>query len=102
MERHLGNCFGIVILMTVLGMQVVPARAGSEVESLAFGKPVPLSGGGDGWEGAAGIDAQGNAVALWDERTSKSSVQDHLWSKERPVIIGRIRFRNPWRMTIAT
>ena len=42
--------------------------------------PTTLSTGGQGWEAAAAIDADGNSLALWDERTT----QDQLWSRSRP------------------
>jgi hypothetical protein len=41
--------------------------------------PVALSTGGQGWESAAAIDANGNSLAIWDERTS----QDHIWSRAK-------------------
>lgn len=41
--------------------------------------PTVLSTGGQGWEAAADIDRNGNAVALWDERTT----QDQLWSRSK-------------------
>jgi hypothetical protein len=46
----------------------------------AWTPPIVLSAGGQGWEAAAAIDADGNSVALWDERTT----QDQLWSRSRP------------------
>jgi len=46
----------------------------------AWTPPVVLSTGGQGWEAAAAIDADGNSVALWDERTT----QDQLWSRSKP------------------
>ena len=42
--------------------------------------PVVLSTGGQGWEAAVAIDANGNSVSLWDERTT----QDQLWSRSKP------------------
>ncbi len=47
-------------------------------------KGVALSSGGEGWEASAGIDAAGNSVAVWVERTTKGLVQDRVWSKTRP------------------
>jgi hypothetical protein len=41
--------------------------------------PVALSTGGQGWEAAAAIDADGNSLAVWDERTT----QDQLWSRAK-------------------
>lgn len=41
--------------------------------------PAVLSNGGQGWEAAAAIDADGNSLALWDERTT----QDQLWSTSK-------------------
>ena len=49
-------------------------------QSGAWTSPVVLSTGGQGWEAAAAIDANGNSVALWDERTT----QDQLWSRSKP------------------
>ncbi len=46
----------------------------------AWTPPTVLSTGGQGWEAAAGIDGNGNSVALWDERTT----QDQLWSSSKP------------------
>jgi hypothetical protein len=43
--------------------------------------PISLSVGGQGWESTAAMDAAGNALALWDERTT----QDQLWSRSKPA-----------------
>ncbi len=56
----------------------VPAAASAQTG--AWTEPVPLSVGGQGWEAAAAIDANGRSVALWDERTT----QDQLWSPAKP------------------
>ncbi len=42
--------------------------------------PTVLSTGGQGWQAAAAIDANGNSVAVWDEITSLAQ----LWSRSRP------------------
>jgi hypothetical protein len=47
----------------------------------AWAPPVRLSGGGQGFEAAAALDANGGAVALWDERTT----QDQIWSRSKPA-----------------
>jgi hypothetical protein len=47
---------------------------------MAWTTPVPISAGGQGWEAAAAIDANGDSVAIWDEITS----QAHIWSRPRP------------------
>jgi hypothetical protein len=58
---------------------VVTFLAPASAESGAWTAPVVLSTGGQGWEAAAAIDANGNSVALWDERTT----QDQLWSRSK-------------------
>jgi hypothetical protein len=40
-----------------------------------------LSTGGQGWEAAGGIDGNGNAVAVWIERTTSP---DQIWSRSQP------------------
>ncbi len=62
-------------LFCVVVTFLVPAFA----QTGAWTAPVVLSTGGQGWEAAAAIDANGNSVALWDERTT----QDQLWSRSK-------------------
>jgi hypothetical protein len=42
-----------------------------------------LSTGGEGWESASAIDAAGNSVAVWDERTTNGLVIDRVWARSR-------------------
>jgi hypothetical protein len=58
---------------------VVTLLAPAAAETGAWTAPVGLSTGGQGWEAAAAIDANGNSLALWDERTT----QDQLWSRSK-------------------
>ncbi len=60
----------ICIAVTVGVVATVSAQTGT------WTPPIVLSTGGQGWEAAAAIDAEGNSLALWDERTT----QDQLWS----------------------
>lgn len=46
----------------------------------AWTPPVAISAGGQGWEAAAAIDADGNSVAIWEEITGES----HIWSRSKP------------------
>ena len=59
----------------------VTCLAAAQAQPSGWTRPVALSTGGQGWEAAAAMDANGNVVALWDERTS----QDQLWSRAKPA-----------------
>jgi hypothetical protein len=63
----------VCIAVTVASAASIIAQTG------AWTSPVVLSSGGQGWEAAAAIDADGNSLALWDERTT----QDQLWSASK-------------------
>jgi hypothetical protein len=76
-------------------MQLVGRRLGAILLAALFGSHAAVAGppgvsreqlsrGGDGWEASAGIDAQGNAVALWVQRTGTTAVQDRIWTKSHP------------------
>jgi hypothetical protein len=60
-------------LVRITAAFLVPIAAAAGV----WTPPAVLSTGGQGWEAAAALDGSGNALALWDERTSS----DHLWSR---------------------
>jgi len=66
-----------VVLLCLAVACLSPAFA----ESGTWTTPVSLSIGGQGWESAAAMDAAGNSIALWDERTT----QDQLWSRSKPA-----------------
>ena len=63
-------CFAIAFLAPVCAQTGV------------WSPPAVLSTGGQGWEAAVAIDANGNSVALWDERTT----QDQIWSRSKPSV----------------
>jgi len=65
---------------TRLACMAVAFLAPASAQTGAWTPPVTLSTGGQGWEAAAAIDGNGNAVALWDERTTL----DRLWSRSKP------------------
>jgi len=71
MKRHYASLS--LLFMGTPGMAL--AQTGS------WSTPVSLSTGGQGWESVAAMDAAGNALALWDERTT----QDQLWSRFQPA-----------------
>jgi hypothetical protein len=54
--------------------------APASAQTGAWTAPVALSGGGQGFEAAAAMDASGNSVAIWDEITGEA----HIWSRIRP------------------
>lgn len=77
MKQLVGRRLGGILLAALLVSQA--ALAGP------FGtNRAQLSRGGEGWEASAGIDAQGNAVALWVQRTGTDTVKDRIWTKSHP------------------
>lgn len=46
-------------------------------------QPFALSTGGEGWESTVAIDAAGNTVAVWDQRSTKGFVTDRVWGRTR-------------------
>src|SRR5438874_7054440 len=68
--------------LLIVRMLCVGAAIGQSVPQ-GWTKAVALSTGGEGWESAAAIDAAGNSVAVWDERTTSPFVQDRIWARSR-------------------
>lgn len=65
-------------LLLILSLCAAAAFAGTWTTG------VVLSTGGEGWESASAIDASGNSIAVWDERTTKGLVIDRVWTRSRP------------------
>jgi len=74
MKQLFGRRLCALLLAALIGSQA--AAAGPVGVSR-----VQLSRGGDGWDASADIDAKGNAVALWVQRTGTTTVQDRIWTK---------------------
>lgn len=77
MKQVVGRVLGALLLAAFMGSQAIAAGPASLSR-------VQLSRGGEGWEASAGIDAQGNAVALWVQRTGTDTVKDRIWTKSHP------------------
>src|SRR4051812_3512718 len=68
----------------LLGFILPALVAASDVlapASDSFTPAVAISKGGEGWEAAAGVDAAGESVAVWIERTTRGFLKDHIWTK---------------------
>ena len=71
--------------MKKLGFAVLLILAGGMAlaQQKKWSAAVPLSTGGEGWEASVAVDANGAAVAVWDERTITNTIEDHIWSRTR-------------------
>lgn len=70
---------GIFVCIVVF-LTITPVIQG---QSGAWSLATVLSTGGEGWQSSAAIDARGNSVAIWDERTTNGLVVDRIWGRFR-------------------